>query len=85
MDVHRIVDVVDRTCPFLNREEPVCAGRFSLRQVGMMFGYCVGQPESCPPYHRLLRERPERAQPQPVITLTVHGRAPEPSYGYAAA
>jgi hypothetical protein len=79
MDVNRIVDVVDRTCPFLNREEPSCAGRFSLRQVGMMFGCCVGQPESCPTYHRLLRERPERAQPQPTIPLTVHGRADEPS------
>ena len=79
MEVQRIVDVVDRTCPFLNREDPRCAGRFSLRQVGMMFGCCVGQPESCPTYHRLLRERSERDPAQPVITLTVRGRAAEPS------
>lgn len=84
MDVQRIVDVADRPCPFLNREDPRCAGRFSLRRVGMMFGYCLGQPESCPTYHRLLREHPERAPIEPLIPLTVHGRAAEPRYADAA-
>lgn len=73
MDERSIADVVDRPCPFLDRDDPRCAGRFSLRRLGMMFGYCMGQPQACPTYHRLTREMPERADPEPAIPLTIDG------------
>ena len=73
-------------CPFLNRADARCSNHFNLDSLGHAFAYCFGQYQQCPMYRDLLAERRERRYnasvgrdgshaPQPVIQVTLHGRA----------
>lgn len=47
-------------CPFLNRDDPRCAGRLRVGQLDFAFAHCAGDYGACPTYRALLADR--RAQ-----------------------
>ena len=55
-------------CPFIDRDDPRCAGRFRLSRIEEVFGLCLGNHHACPIYRRLVRPRPR------LLPITVGGR-----------
>lgn len=63
------------SCPFIDRDDPRCAQRFSIRQLDQVFSLCLNDPHACGVYQQLAWEqRPGDTQP-PIPTLTVNGEA----------
>ena len=61
-------------CPFIDRDDPRCAHRFTLSHVSEAFTYCLHGFSRCPIYHDLMREEHEGESepiPQPI---TIYGR-----------
>ncbi len=49
--------MVDRHCPFLNRDDPRCAAHFQVNHLDHAFEHCAGAYASCASYRELLAER----------------------------
>jgi len=66
-------------CPFIDRDDPRCAHRFTLSHVSEAFTYCLHQYTRCPFYHDLTREQEEgEREPEPIPQpITIFGRRRE--------
>lgn len=76
----------EHACPFIDRNDPRCAHRFSLNRMNQAFTVCLNEYRTCPMYRQLSREREAPRDPQP-YTLTLEGRPLDrltPAFGTAA-
>jgi len=67
----------EASCPFLERDDPRCARRFTLSHLEEAFDYCLSRYTECPSYHQLQQEAPggePESLPQPI---TIFGRRVE--------
>ena len=51
------INVESTCCPFINRDDPRCASRFTLNRMHEAFGECLGAYHGCQTYHELQRRR----------------------------
>ena len=64
-------DPVPGACPFINLDDPRCAGHFSLSRVDEAFETCLNKHKSCPTFHQLLSGQSHEQAP---IPITIAGR-----------
>jgi len=65
-------------CPYVDRNDPRCATRFSLGRIEQAFSVCFGAYYGCPMFHRINSERTPTPRAA-VVQLTImsgsgHGR-----------
>ena len=60
-------------CPFINRNEPRCADRFSLTRLNLAFDTCLNGYRTCATYKQLIQER-QRERRSVTIHVSVNGR-----------
>jgi hypothetical protein len=70
--------MMDRHCPFLNRDDPRCAAHFRVNHLQNAFDHCAGEYAKCSSYRELLAERIMRraaAESERRVELSVGGQA----------
>ena len=71
-------DSVPGACPFINLDDPRCAGHFSLSRVDEAFEICLNKHKGCAVFHQLLSGQPSHEIDTPPIDrptpLTIAGR-----------
>ena len=51
---------MERHCPFLNRDDPRCAEKFTVNRLNYALAYCCDAYQACGTYQELLGERNSR-------------------------
>ena len=66
----RRIDFESEGCPFIDLNDPLCAGHFKLNHLDEAFGQCLGNYHACPIHQRIVDRGPS------TVRLTIAGTAP---------